>query len=448
MSTSGREIGASDTMKTSRRKKANQAFDEGASLSSALDLLTRRQLRNIRKQTRKEDGSVDLLQVVQQRERRFRRQVGVVVEYSDGWYLRYYKDNEVGHRVRVSERLCDPETEKYEREQLRKRRMKAINGETRYEVEVAQGEVEGKGLTIGAFWTSIYEPNIKERLRWSSHHSYKAVWRKYLERPLGKERLRDYRAVHGSRLLTQLAARLNRNTLANVRSLASGMFSHAAALGFIEQNPWRDAKVLVKVRAPKSRIAYTRQETKAILEAIPTIKAQLFFSLCACLGMRPEEAAALRFEDFSAGQVNVVRAAPYGVIGELKNEQSKRTLLLTEPTKGFFEKWRGECNGQTAGYLFTNKTGKRQGDVVNSNVFANLHIRPSALKVCKRFVGCYAGRHGVATELFSLTGDPRAANQVLGNGLPMVMKTYIKPRTQDGAAGQRMLEAADKDEQS
>jgi integrase len=435
-------IVARDRVKTGRRKRAHQALDEGARTLEALELLSRRQKKMMRKADK--EGGGDYLGIMMQRERRFRRQVGVVIEYRDGWYLRYYKDDEAGKRVRVSERLCDLETQKDERELLRKRRMRVINGESRHGVQVAQGEVEGDGLTIGEFWSSIYEPNIKERLRWSSHHSYKANWRKYLEGSLGKERLRDFRAVHGSRLLTQLAARLNRNTLANVRSLASGMFSHAAALGFIEQNPWRDAKVLAKIRAPKPRIAYTRQEVKAILDAIPTTKAQLFFSLCACLGMRPEEAAALRFEDFSGGQVNIVRAAPYGMVGDLKTEQSKRTLLLTEPTKGFFEKWRSECNGQKAGYLFTNITGKRRGDVVNSNPFANLHIRPHALKVCKRFVGCYAGRHGVATELFSLTGDARAANQVLGNGLPMVMKTYIKPRTQDGVAGQRLLEAADK----
>jgi hypothetical protein len=42
--------------------------------------------------------------------------------------------------------------------------------------------------------------------------------------------------------------------------------------------------------------------------------------------------------------------------------------------------------------------------------------------------------------LFELTGDARAANQALGNSLPVVMKSYIKPSTAAGEAGLKLLE--------
>ena len=67
------------------------------------------------------------------RKRRFRKQEGTVVERVDGYFLRFYTDDEHGRRVKVTEKLCDLGASKATIEQARRRRMKAINKEAHQE---------------------------------------------------------------------------------------------------------------------------------------------------------------------------------------------------------------------------------------------------------------------------------------------------------------------------
>src|SRR5258708_39650356 len=89
-----------------------------------------------------------------------------------------------------------------------------------------------------------------------------------------------------------------------------------------------DAEISVKVRKAKPRVKYTQEETAAILNALDEPDAKLFFAFCAVLAMRPEEAAAMKWEniDLKAGALKVREAAPYGKLGELKTEESQRDL--------------------------------------------------------------------------------------------------------------------------
>jgi integrase len=292
--------------------------------------------------------------------------------------------------------------------------------------------------TVGEFWTRTYLPWAKQNLRRSSWHGYARLWKQYLEKHIAAVSLKKYKTVDGSRFLTSLTPRLNRNTLGHVRSLASGIFTLALNHDLIERNPWHDVKVLAKVRPPKPKVAYTDEETKAILSAVSRTDAKLFFSLCAVLGLRPSETAAVKWEDFSTDKVKISRAAPYGHAGETKTEASKRTLDLIEPVKSLVATWREECGDPKTGWLFT----RPGGEPVNHNAFARRYIGPFAKEVCVRWCGCYSGRHGTATSLYASTGDVRSANQVLGNSLQVVMANYIKPDAEQGRAGLKLREAA------
>lgn len=59
----------------------------------------------------------------------------------------------------------------------------------------------------------------------------------------GATALKDYKTPHGSLFLTALAKTLGKQTLQHIRSLASGIFSHAVNLGVIESNPWHDIQI-------------------------------------------------------------------------------------------------------------------------------------------------------------------------------------------------------------
>ncbi|PYV77756.1 MAG: hypothetical protein DMG97_01115 [Acidobacteria bacterium] len=224
----------------------------------------------------------------------------------------------------------------------------------------------------------------------------------------------------------------------------SSVFAHAVntkgsnGRALIDRNPIRDVKVLANVGESKEQVAYTPEETIAIINAIQRTEAKLFFALCAVLGMRPSEAAAVKWENISDGVLKVREAAPYGILGPLKTKKSKRDLTITEPVTSLLTTYRESLANPKEGLMFQNGGGQP----MNYNGFAKYHIKPFAEKVCKRWNGCYSGRHGAATTLYNQEGDVRAAYQVLGNSLEVVMKTYVKPDVEQGRKGQAKYEDA------
>jgi integrase len=365
------------------------------------------------------------------RQRRFRKQHGTVVQRADAFYLRYYIDDADGNRRKVTDKLCGLDSAKPAIENARRKRMKAINAEAHQERTAPVTD-----LAIGDFWKTYLE-DAKKELRWSTVHGYEKLWSQYLEEELASLSLTPYRTADGYHFLSKLNSKLNRNSLAHVRSLASGIFSYAVNLGLIDRNPWSEVKS-PKARAPRPKVAYTVTEIKTILAAIETIQGKLFFALCAILGMRPSEAAGVRWENVLETELQVKQAVVKGHPDQLKTHQSEGSLPLIEPVKSLMTAWRAECGEPTSGWLFTRPNGQ---PIEHSN-FVKKYISPYAKPVCPRWCGPYSGRHGAATVLFDLTGDARAANQVLRNSLPVVMKNYIKPSTAAGEAGLKLYEQA------
>jgi integrase len=372
--------------------------------------------------------------------RRYREQTGSVVERSDGFYIRYYRDSD-GVRIRITERLCDLRVvDPQKRKLLAKSHMSAINN---LHHAALRSEAPAPVLTVGAFWDTIYQPWVEKNKRPSTLRCYEYVWKLYVKSELATKPIDSYHTIDASQFLTGLTTRLNGKSLSHVRALMSSLFAHAVntkgtnGRALIDHNPIRDVKILANVRESKERVAYTPQETIAIINAIERTEAKLFFALCAVLGMRPSEAAAVKWENISKKVLMVREAAPYGILGPFKTEKSKRDLTITEPVTSLLATYRKSLSNPTQGLLFEDG-----GHPINHNGFAKYYIKPFAEKVCKRWNGCYSGRHGAATTLYNQEGDVRAAYQVLGNSLEVVMKTYVKPDVEQGRTGQVKYEQA------
>jgi integrase len=373
--------------------------------------------------------------------RRYREQTGSVVKRSDGFYIRYYRDSD-GGRTKVTERLCDLSVvDPQKRKLLAKSHLSAINN---LHHAALRSEAPAPALTVGAFWDTIYRPWIVKNKRPSTLRGYEYVWKLYVKPELATKPIDSYHTIDASEFLTRLTTRLNGKSLSHVRALMSAMFAHAVNIkgtngkALIDHNPIRDVRVLANVQESKERVAYTPEETVAIINAIERTDAKLFFALCAVLGMRPSEAAAVKWENISHGVLKVREAAPYGILGPLKTKKSKRDLNITEPVTSLLATYRATLGNPKEGLLFANGGGQP----INHNSFAKYYIKAFAEKVCKRWNGCYSGRHGAATTLYNQEGDVRAAYQVLGNSLEVVMKTYVKPDVEQGRKGQAKYEEA------
>jgi integrase len=226
--------------------------------------------------------------------------------------------------------------------------------------------------------------------------------------------LQRYRTHIGSALLLSLTKTQGRRTLNHIRSLASGIFTHAINEGRLESNPWHDVKILGKVRPPKPTPHYTLEEAEDIISAlVEYVECQLIMALSFFAGLRPSEIAGLKWEDFDLTEespvVHIRRACVNSKIVTCKTPESVATLPLLPQVIVPLALWRKKKGNPTEGWVFANERGNPQQlkDVVKRT------IRPVLEKENITWKGLYAGRRGAATAIIGLTGGNYAAAQEL-----------------------------------
>jgi hypothetical protein len=103
--------------------------------------------------------------------------------------------------------------------------------------------------TITDFWVSIYEPYVAKHKRANTVHSYRVIWNKHFKAHFGDRELRAYQTPEATSFLSKLAETRGQRTVQHVRSLMSGIYSHAVAIGACKVNLIGDCKILRHHRA-------------------------------------------------------------------------------------------------------------------------------------------------------------------------------------------------------
>ena len=386
--------------------------------------------------------------------------LGQVIERSGTFYIRYYR-TETGQgklvRRRVSSRLCEKD---HVHRSAGCKAVRDLRDKFMLEVNKNSTRVNRQDVPVAEFWEKTYKPWCEENLRASSVYGYEKVWELYLEPALAGKTLQAFETHEGSALLTALSKRLTQNSLSHVRSLASAIFSHAVNLGVIARNPWREVKVLAKVRKAPPTKAYTLEQAESIMSALsPRIDAQAVFGLGYFMGLRPSELAAVQWRDvdFEAGVLHIRRSVVRGNIDETKTEGSAASVMMIEPVAGLLEMWaekslfsepprrdrnellRSRCSGNSA-YVFPN----RAGGPLNIESFCFHIIKPllDKAEILSSWSGLYSARRGNGTILTELTGNALAAQKILRHQSLVTTSTfYIKPSTKAGNEGMKLLEA-------
>jgi integrase len=207
-----------------------------------------------------------------------------------------------------------------------------------------------------------------------------------------------------------------------VRSLASGLFSHALNLGKIERNPWHDVKVLGKTIEPGDTQHYTLEEIENVIAAlVDHVDCQLIMALAFFAGLRHGEITALRFDDFDGGFVHVRRNFARGAICTPKTRKSVRTIPLASPIRITLGLWRLKSGGE--GYLFPGRNADLPSDIRTR--ITNI-IKPKLSEKGLPWKGIHAGRRGLATALRALTGNSTAGRDVLGHEVEETTKDHYE----------------------
>jgi site-specific recombinase XerD len=135
------------------------------------------------------------------------------------------------------------------------------------------------------------------------------IWNRFLKGHFGSTKLADYKAGDHHRLLLCLRdGKLGRRTIAQVRSVASAIFTHAGNLSLQAANPIRSIKT-PKTAEPADTAFYSIGQMGEILHKLQgRTGAQLLVALCCDAALRPSEAVALHWSDIgTAGGMLHVR---------------------------------------------------------------------------------------------------------------------------------------------
>lgn len=338
-----------------------------------------------------------------------RYQSGHVYEASGVFFVRYYqaynelppaerakiaarcesKHRPLPTRVLVSRRLCAKDDKYYSRTC---RTVKQLAADHMATVNKQSAAVNDQ--TVAGFWEKIYLPFAQENLRHSTVHGYKQIWGQHLKEHFGDIAMKDYKTPMASVFLTTLARTLGRHTIQHIRSLASGIFTHAVNLGVIESNPWHDAKVLGKTKEPGETQHYTLEEAENIISAlVEHVDCQLIVALAFFLGLRPGEIQGLRWEDIDENWIHIRRAVARNVVGETKTRSSVASLPLIAPVRIPLNLWRAKRDNPTEGWVFPNGNNKP----VDLRSVVERRIKPTLAANNIQWKTLYAGRRGAAT---------------------------------------------------
>jgi len=93
------------------------------------------------------------------------------------------------------------------------------------------GEVQAESsMSVLQFIDDYYLPHVQKELRPSTYKDYNDILRVHLRSRLGDIRLRDFRTVHGRRLLREITG-VGHTSLLRIKSFLSGVFKHAKREG-------------------------------------------------------------------------------------------------------------------------------------------------------------------------------------------------------------------------
>jgi len=357
-----------------------------------------------------------------------RQQTGYVYKSSGSWHVRYYTGEIRDDKpVQKSVRLCTVDREhssaKSKLVEVRRREvMDPINAEVR----------NGDDVPISQFWEFRFVPYCEDvveltgrpRMKASTMRSYRQLWNQHLKGHFDSASLQTYQAKTGTRFLQSLTAKQGKSVVKHVKSLGRAIFKLAVRDEILQHNPWNDVLMPDDVIEPEETAHYTKEEAEKIIAALKArLDCQLIMAFACYLGLRPNEIAALKWEDFVGDDVRIQRGVVRGIVDAPKTEDSIASLPVIPQVKALLVAWKKKSGNPSVGYVFSS----RRGTPVDLHNMVARTIRPTLKKAKLEFKGLYAGRRGAATLVIEVTGNAAVAQALLRHAsMKTTLDAYAK----------------------
>ena len=281
-------------------------------------------------------------------------QKGRIYETSRSYYVQYRDAS----GKQVSKHLADKGGQYYSKTC---KALQLKRDEVMLEINRAASTRPFADMRIVDFWEQCYVPWMtsitsqgRPRLKPSTTNSYIKLFNLHLRAFFGDKMLSEFRAIEGTRFLDSLTGSHGQRSITQIKGVAQLLFKRAVAEGRIASNPWRDVVLPKSAIATKPSPCYTWKEAAEAVRALDSAgrpDCALIMALCCYLGLRPNEVAALRFEDIEGDWLHIRRGYVRGRLDVPKTVSSAQPVPLPEAIRKQLEIYAG---GRTEGWLFPN----------------------------------------------------------------------------------------------
>jgi integrase len=279
-------------------------------------------------------------------------------------------------------------------------------------------------MNLKEFVEDIYLPYTDE-LRASTKKGYREIWRNHISDRVGQIRLREFRTVDASRMLKSIAEEhdLSKTTLQHIKSVLSGVFSHAKNEGaFDGVNPVQDARIPRNAREARETFAYSLTQVRSLLDVLPLLP-KAVIATAAFAGLREGELRGLEWTDYTGNSLSVKRSVWKSVINGPKTRASAQSVPVIRQLAEILETYRLSMGNPSKGVMFHSGGGEHM-DLYH---LSRQIIRPAMKAIRLEWYGWHACRRGIASNLFELGANEKVVQRILRHAKPHVTKErYIK----------------------
>jgi integrase len=257
-------------------------------------------------------------------------------------------------------------------------------------------------------------------------------------------KLREFRPVHGNRLLQAVLADkpdLSRQTLKNIKFLLSGIFKYARNEGFLDGgNPIAGVMIPDDAKGPTKTYAHSLPEILLVMDVLP-LQPKAAVAVAAFAGLREGEIRGLDWVDYGAlfeiKSLSVSRSVWRGHVKCPKTLASEDSVPVIEPLAEILDEYRQSMGSPKTGPMLVNE----DGSLLDLDRLGARIIRPAIRTIGVTWHGWHAFRRGTAFNLFPLGVTEKIVQRILRHSKPHFTKErYIKAFHPDVIAAMKKME--------
>jgi integrase len=280
-------------------------------------------------------------------------------------------------------------------------------------------------LILTEFVEQFYLPWVESELRPSTYKGYSEIWNLYLAERIGAIRLRQFRTVDASKMLRSIGedCDLTKTTLAHIKSVLSGIFTHAKNEGaFDGENPVRGARIPRNAREPGETYAYNLVQILRILGVLPLLP-RAVAAMASFAGLREGELRGVEWTDLSGDSLAVNRSIWKTFVNQPKTRASRQSVPVIPTLTRILDEYRASMHNPRSGVMFHHGNGEH----MDMDKLAQRVIRPAVEASGLPWYGWHGFRRGIASNLYELGANEKIVQRILRHAKPHVTKErYIK----------------------